>query len=86
MAHRSEMSACLPRKRSGKRSSVRLRYSPPILNRLCKGDFFMEYFCYIIYSERLDKYYVGHTENLNTRLKQHNREFQHLHQRRMIGY
>ncbi|WP_391561010.1 GIY-YIG nuclease family protein [Mucilaginibacter achroorhodeus] len=46
----------------------------------------MEYFCYIIYSERLDKYYVGHTENLNTRLKQHNREFQHLHQRRMIGY
>ncbi|TWR24492.1 GIY-YIG nuclease family protein [Mucilaginibacter achroorhodeus] len=32
----------------------------------------MEYFCYIIYSERLDKYYVGHTEDLNTRLKQHN--------------
>ena len=27
---------------------------------------------YIIYSPKLDKYYVGHTRNMSTRLEQHN--------------
>lgn len=30
------------------------------------------YFVYIIYSEKLDRYYVGMTENLRERLKKHN--------------
>ncbi len=56
-----------------KRSSVRLRYSPP-KNRLISRRFFlfMSYFVYIIYSEGLDRYYVGHTENVDVRLFQHN--------------
>jgi len=30
-------------------------------------------FCvYIIYSKKLDKYYVGYTENISVRLEQHN--------------
>jgi len=32
----------------------------------------MEYFVYIIYSAKLNKYYVGHTGNIATRLLQHN--------------
>jgi len=38
------------------------------------SDFFilMEFFVYILYSEKCDKYYVGHTEALDVRLKQHN--------------
>lgn len=35
------------------------------------GGFFM-YCCYIIYSVKLDRYYIGHTENMNQRLLQHN--------------
>ena len=34
--------------------------------------FFMGYYVYIIYSEKLDKYYVGQTDSLETRLEQHN--------------
>ncbi|MCK4357141.1 MAG: GIY-YIG nuclease family protein [Candidatus Cloacimonetes bacterium] len=30
------------------------------------------YFIYILYSEKKDKYYVGHTNNLTLRLKRHN--------------
>ncbi|ACU07032.1 hypothetical protein FIC_00574 [Flavobacteriaceae bacterium 3519-10] len=30
------------------------------------------YFCYILYSKSLDRYYVGHTgENLDERLRKH---------------
>jgi putative endonuclease len=32
----------------------------------------MTYFCYIIYSKTLDRYYVGHTEDVDVRLIQHN--------------
>ena len=32
----------------------------------------MEYSVYIIYSSRLDKYYVGYSEDLGLRLTQHN--------------
>jgi putative endonuclease len=36
--------------------------------------FFMEqYFTYIIFSEKLNKYYVGSTNNLLRRLEDHNR-------------
>ncbi len=28
--------------------------------------------CYIIYSQKLDKYYVGHSEDMQERLAQHN--------------
>ncbi|MFK8036779.1 MAG: GIY-YIG nuclease family protein [Crocinitomicaceae bacterium] len=31
------------------------------------------YYSYILYSKSLDKYYVGHTQNLNERLNRHNR-------------
>jgi len=32
----------------------------------------MPYYCYIIYSESKDKYYVGHSEDVVKRLLQHN--------------
>jgi predicted GIY-YIG superfamily endonuclease len=32
----------------------------------------MPFTCYIIYSEKLDRYYVGHTDSITDRLKEHN--------------
>ena len=32
----------------------------------------MSYFTYILYSKKLDRYYVGHTNNLDRRLFEHN--------------
>ncbi len=32
----------------------------------------MEFFVYILYSVTADKYYVGHTENIERRLSEHN--------------
>ena len=32
----------------------------------------MPFFVYIIYSEKLDKYYIGYTEDIPVRLAQHN--------------
>ena len=32
----------------------------------------MEYFVYILYSEKTDRYYVGQTQNLDERLVRHN--------------
>ncbi|MGH2575509.1 MAG: GIY-YIG nuclease family protein [Ignavibacteria bacterium] len=33
----------------------------------------MAYYTYILYSQKLDKYYVGHTINVEHRLQEHNR-------------
>ncbi|BBE19164.1 excinuclease ABC, C subunit, N-terminal [Aquipluma nitroreducens] len=30
------------------------------------------FYCYILYSEKLDKYYIGSTSNLQGRLQRHN--------------
>ena len=32
----------------------------------------MTYFVYILYSKKLDKYYKGHTNNVDNRLSRHN--------------
>jgi putative endonuclease len=32
----------------------------------------MEYFVYIIYSKALDRYYVGHSQDLDDRMNRHN--------------
>jgi putative endonuclease len=32
----------------------------------------MKYFCYIIYSKALNRFYVGYTSDINERLKLHN--------------
>jgi len=32
----------------------------------------MSYSVYILYSEKANKYYIGHTENVNRRLEEHN--------------
>ncbi|MFN3138420.1 MAG: GIY-YIG nuclease family protein [Allomuricauda sp.] len=32
----------------------------------------MEYFVYIIYSKSLDRYYVGHSQDLEDRMNRHN--------------
>ncbi|MCU0461016.1 MAG: GIY-YIG nuclease family protein [Bacteroidales bacterium] len=32
----------------------------------------MQIFCYIIYSESIDRYYIGYTTDINERLKLHN--------------
>ena len=34
-------------------------------------DFFMPYYIYILYSRKVDRYYVGETENIETRLNAH---------------
>ena len=36
-----------------------------------RGAFFMKYFVYIIYSESLDRYYVGHSQDLDDRMSRH---------------
>jgi putative endonuclease len=36
------------------------------------SDIFMPHFIYILYSEKLDKYYIGRTEDLSVRLEFHN--------------
>ncbi len=49
----------------------------------------MSYFLYIIYSAKLDKYYVGHTEDLSIRLIQHNKgisEFTSVAQDWVLAY
>jgi putative endonuclease len=54
-----------------KRSSVRLRYSP---QKSAKADFFiMQYFVYILFSEKCNKYYVGHTDSVEKRVDDHNK-------------
>ncbi len=35
----------------------------------------MQYMVYIIFSKKLDKYYVGYSEDIYVRLKQHNEGF-----------
>ncbi len=32
----------------------------------------MEYYFYILYSESIDKYYIGHTNNIDERIRKHN--------------
>jgi len=32
----------------------------------------MKYFFYILFSQKLNRYYIGHTSNLTERLKKHN--------------
>ena len=32
----------------------------------------MEYYLYILYSEKLDKYYIGYSEDVQKRLEEHN--------------
>ena len=55
-----------------KRSSVRIRYSPRKSRVI--GVFFairMPFYVYILYSLGSDRYYVGETEDVNTRLDSH---------------
>jgi hypothetical protein len=37
------------------------------------SPFYMQYFVYILYSEKLDRYYIGSTGNPEDRLRKHNR-------------
>jgi putative endonuclease len=63
----------VPNGHSGKRPPVRIRYSPQNKSRTSLRDYyFMSFSVYIIYSQSLDRYYVGHTENMLIRLDQHN--------------
>jgi len=32
----------------------------------------MNYFLYILFSESLNRYYIGHTSNINERIRKHN--------------
>jgi putative endonuclease len=32
----------------------------------------MNWYCYILYSTKLDRYYIGYTDNLEWRLERHN--------------
>ena len=51
-------------------SQVRALYLPRKWR--LRSPFFMQYFVYILYSETLDKYYVGSTQDLAERLRRHN--------------
>ncbi len=44
----------------------------PTKSRYIPG-FFIMYFTYILYSQKLDKFYIGSTDNLDRRLMEHNR-------------
>ena len=52
--------------------------STPILSTKIKGSIkgglflFMSFIVYILYSARLDQYYIGHTANIEDRLTRHN--------------
>ncbi len=46
-----------------KRSGVRLPYTPQFM-----------FFVYILFSNKLNKFYIGHFENLQKRLAEHNTE------------
>jgi len=35
----------------------------------------MNFYTYIIFSEKLDKYYIGHTNSLDRRISEHNSGF-----------
>ena len=57
-----------------KRSAVRPRYSPHLNISRCNAGFFlpMSAVVYIIYSEKLDRFYTGYTTDLAKRLQEHN--------------
>jgi putative endonuclease len=65
----------MPRKPSGKRSpvlpiAIGIRYSPLNPSRLSSGIFSM-FFVYILFSAKLNRYYVGSTNNIDARLENH---------------
>ena len=43
-----------------------------LISNVSEPFFIMNFFVYIIFSEKLNRYYVGHTEDINNRLSQHN--------------
>ena len=71
MVNNTKLERLLPRNPSGKRSSVRLRYSPqkPALSGLFLC---LMFFVYIIYSQTPDRFYVGYTSDPDKRLQDHN--------------
>ncbi len=54
-------------RRSAGRSSVRPRYPPQVLFTKT----FYDLFVYIIYSEKIDQYYIGHSADLDDRFFRH---------------
>ena len=54
-----------------KRSAVRTRYSPQA-NLKRRLAFSFMYIVYIIYSKKVDQYYIGQTSNIENRLSNHN--------------
>ena len=56
-------------------SGVRIPHRPPNMKDNENCPFFISLnmcYCYILYSEKLDKYYIGSTDNLEGRLQRHN--------------
>ncbi len=56
-------------------SAVRIRHRPQkgqLSCPFCLLNSSNMFYCYILYSERLDKYYIGSTNDLNGRLQRHN--------------
>ena len=51
------------------------RFESDILHKLkhrrYQSSFFMTYYVYILYSETINQYYVGQTQNIEERLQQH---------------
>ena len=43
-----------------------------LIPEISEPFFIMNFFVYIIFSEKLNRYYVGHTDNIVIRLTQHN--------------
>lgn len=45
----------------------------------------MEYMIYRLYSEKLDKYFIGQINILNDRIKRHDRGYEKFHQKVFPG-
>jgi putative endonuclease len=68
-------SACMLRKLSEKRSPVLPKAFGTVFSTkslVSSGDFFILYSTYIIYSEKLNRFYCGHTSDITERLVHHN--------------
>ena len=50
----------------------RLNGIQEVVGSIPSGSTHVKYFVYVLYSESSDQYYVGHTEDIDRRLNQHN--------------
>ena len=70
MVDTQDLKSCLQQCKCG--SDSRLGHKQ---NSNLRVAFFMQYFVYILYSKKLDRYYTGTTDDVEKRLLQHNTNY-----------